>query len=88
MINRRGVGRPAMWHKPILDYVEEHGEVRALEIRIELGVSERTLYKVLNRLVVSGALVWNESRGCGNYRTVSKAQSLPRLDMLLCHPHI
>lgn len=88
MISRRSVGRPAMWHKPILEYVEEHGEVRALEIRIELGVPKQTLYDALKVLVATGDLTWKKCKSRGNYRVLCKAQSLPRLDMLLCHSHI
>lgn len=88
MISRRSVGRPAMWHKPILEYVEEHGEVRALEIRIELGVPKQTLYDALKVLVATGDLAWKKADAHSNYRVLCRAQSLPRLDMILCHSHI
>lgn len=88
MISRRSVGRPAMWHKPILEYVEEHGEVRALEIRIELGVPKRTLYDALKVLVATGNLAWKKAGARTNYRVLYKVQTLPRLDVILCHPHL
>lgn len=81
MKNKR-VGRPSVWHKPIMSYVEEHGIVRARDIRIALGVSERSLYNALNVLVAGGALSWCEASG-KNYRFIKKSRSMPRLDFLL-----
>lgn len=84
MMRSNPVGRPAVWHKPILEYVEEHGEVRALELRVELGVPRQTLYDALKVLVASGVLYWHKNER-GNYRVIRKATSLSRLDMILCH---
>lgn len=84
MMRSNPVGRPAVWHKPILEYVEEHGEVRALELRVELGVPKRTLYNALRALVASGVLTWHESNEKGNYRVLRRTVSLSRLDMILC----
>lgn len=77
------VGRPAVWHKPILEYVEEHGEVRALELRVELGVPERTLYNALSALVALGVLSWHKNER-GNYRVIRKTNSSSSFDMILC----
>lgn len=79
----RSVGRPARWHKPIIEYVEKHGLVRARELRVELGIPERSLYCALSALVYSGALCWR-SADSGNYRLIQKQVTAQRLDILLC----
>lgn len=81
MKNKR-VGRPSVWHKPILLYVEEHGVVRARDIRSALGVPKRSLYDALNVLVTGGALSWCKSSGV-NYRFLKKSNPVPRIDFLL-----
>ena len=66
-MRRRAVGRPAVWHKSIIDYVESRGEVRALEIRRSLGIPRRSLYHAIDSLIDSGQVYWS-SRKVGNYR--------------------
>ena len=67
MMRRRAVGRPAVWHKSIIDFVESRGEVRALEIQKSLGIPRRSLYHAIDSLIDSGQMYWS-SRKVGNYR--------------------
>lgn len=67
MTRRRAVGRPAVWHKSIIDFVERRGEVRALEIQKSLGIPKQSLYHAIDSLIDSGQVYWS-TRKVGNYR--------------------
>lgn len=82
-MERRPVGRPAQWHQPIVEYVEQRGAVRALDVRRDLGLSKTSLYHALESLVSSGLLIWCVSDR-GNYRLIQKQVTVQRLDILLC----
>lgn len=71
-MKRRPVGRPAIWHKSIVEFVEKRGVVRARELRLELGIPRQSLYRALDSLVCAGSLSWHASDH-GNYRLISKA---------------
>lgn len=66
-MKHKAVGRPARWRQPILDYVQSHGAVRALEIRQTLGIPRTVFYRAVGELVCQGMLSWHESDS-GNYR--------------------
>lgn len=83
MLKSRPVGRPAIWHKSIVEYVEKRGAVRARELRLELGIPKRSLYCALNALVSVGSLVWC-SQKCSNYRLIQRSAPVQRIDVLLC----
>lgn len=74
MRRSRAVGRPSVWHKPIVDFVDNHGSARALEIRQALGISTSSLYQALSVLVCSGRLSWCQSE-TGNYRLLKTTKS-------------
>ncbi len=74
MMRHRAVGRPAVWHKSILDFVDSHGSARAFEIRQALGISTSSLYQALAVLVCSGRLSWCQSE-TGNYRLLKTTKS-------------
>lgn len=61
------VGRPAVWHQSIFDYVDGHGSARALEIRRALGIPKQSFYSAVATLVCQGRLCWKASDR-GNYR--------------------
>ena len=61
------VGRPAVWQKPILDFVNDHGSARALEIRGALGIPKRSFYDAVSVLVCQGLLYWQPATR-GNFR--------------------
>lgn len=84
MMERRPVGRPAIWHKSIVEYVEQRGTVRAREIRIDLGIPEGSLYGILNALVDMGSLVWSPNK-CSNYRLIQKRIKAQRIDVVHCY---
>lgn len=75
MQRSRPVGRPSVWHKPIVDFLDSHGSARALEIRRALGISKPSFYKAVAALVCTGSLCWCRS-DTGNYRLLktTKAQ--------------
>lgn len=74
MRRSRAVGRPSVWHKPIVDFVDNHGSARALEIRQALGISTSSLYQALAVLVCSGRLSWCQSE-TGNYRLLKTTKT-------------
>lgn len=74
MRRNRSVGRPAVWHKLIVDFVDNHGSARALEIRQALGISASSLYQALAVLVCSGRLIWCQSE-TGNYRLLKTTKT-------------
>lgn len=74
MRRSRVAGRPSVWHKPILDYVESHGGARALEIREALGISKPSFYKAASVLVCQGYLYWRPGNN-GNYRVLKTTKS-------------
>lgn len=82
------VGRPARWRKPVLDYVEAcGGSCRVLEVRMALGISSSSAYKVVNSLISSGQLFWR-TPGKGNYALIEKSnQKYFRLDHLMVQVH-
>lgn len=67
MRRNRPVGRPSVWHRPIIDFVESRGEVRVLEIQKSLGIPRRSLYHAIDSLVVTGHVCWSD-RKVKNYR--------------------
>lgn len=85
MQRSRPVGRPSVWHKPIVDFLDSHGSARALEIRHALGIPKRSFYDAVDVLVCTGSLCWCRSER-GNYRllktTKTQLMSLSYLDQL------
>ena len=67
MRRNRSVGRPAVWHKPIVDFVDNHGSARALEVRDALGISKSSFYRAVSALVCQGYLYWQPATN-GNFR--------------------
>lgn len=67
MQRSRPVGRPSVWHKPIVDFLDSHGSARALEIRRALGISKPSFYKAVSALVCQGYLYWQPATK-GNFR--------------------
>lgn len=76
MRRNRPVGRPSVWHKPIVDFVDNHGSARALEIRQALGISKPSFYKAVAVLVCTGSLCWCRS-DTGNYRLLKTTKTQP-----------
>ena len=73
-MRHRAVGRPAVWHKSILDFVDSHGSARALEIRLALGIPKRSFYDAVSVLVCTGSLRWCRSE-TGNYRLLKTSKT-------------
>lgn len=69
------VGRPTMWQKPILDFVNDHGSARALEIRGALGIPKRSFYSAVSALVCQGYLFWQPSAK-GNFRLLKTRKNV------------
>lgn len=76
MRRSRAVGRPAVWHKPIVDFVDNHGSARALEIRQALGIPKQSFYDAVSALVCTGCLCWCRSEA-GNYRLLKTTKNQP-----------
>lgn len=76
MRRSRAVGRPSVWHKPIVDFVDNHGSARALEVRQALGISKQSFYDAVAVLVCTGYLYWCRSE-TGNYRILKTTKTQP-----------
>ena len=74
MRGNRPVGRPSVWHKPIVDFVDNHGSARALEIRQALGIPKRSFYDAVASLVAANQIFW-VPRKSGNYRLLKTRKS-------------
>ena len=74
MRRNRPVGRPSVWHRPIVDFVDKHGSARALEIRQALGIPKRSFYDAVASLVADNQLFWT-ARKSGNYRLLKTRKS-------------
>lgn len=74
MRRSRAVGRPSVWHKPIVDFVDNHGSARALEIRQALGIPKRSFYDAVASLVAANQIFW-VPRKSGNYRLLKTRKS-------------
>lgn len=75
MKRSRPVGRPAVWHKPILDFVNNHGSARALEVRDALGIPKRSFYDAVAVLVCQGYLCWQPTTK-GNFRLLKTRKNI------------
>lgn len=74
MQRSRPVGRPSVWHQPIVDFLDSHGSARALEIRRALGIPERSFYNAVASLVATDQLFWTP-RKSGNFRLLKTRKS-------------
>ncbi|GEM_PF-4664373 len=74
MQRSRPVGRPSVWHKPIVDFLDSHGSARALEIRHALGIPKQSFYDAVASLVATDQLFWTP-RKSGNYRLLKTRKS-------------
>lgn len=74
MRRNRSVGRPAFWHKPIVDFVDNHGSARALEIRLALGIPKQSFYDAVASLIAANQIFW-VPRKSGNYRLLKTRKS-------------
>lgn len=74
MRRSRAVGRPSVWHKPIVDFVDNHGSARALEIRLALGIPKQSFYDAVASLIAANQIFW-VPRKSGNYRLLKTRKS-------------
>ena len=68
------VGRPSVWRKPIMDFVNNQGCARALEIRRALGIPKQSFYDAVASLVAADQIYW-APRKSGNYRLLKTRKS-------------